>query len=236
MRSNPILAILLCLASGAAADRRRALIMKQTVAAAVGGAAFSDDFNRTDSDSLGANWTEAGNDAKIAGNQFVTVTGGFASVVAIYSGTACNTLSQYVKTTMSDGGGINICSYYFRFTDASTEHYEVRLDANNSLFRWFHWDQIGGTATEIASVAHSFSFPLTVGIMVYGTGNDTVVDVWVGPTGLPTGDGNWNGDNTPSYSLTTDPGNPVDTGSKVGIGGQTNVEVIHDDFFGGDVP
>lgn len=72
-------------------------------AAGGGGAAFSDDFNRADSTSLGANWTEQTSDIEIFSNTFRIVSGSFVNTVAIFN-TATTTVNQYAQFSVTADG------------------------------------------------------------------------------------------------------------------------------------
>lgn len=225
------------------ASRRRLLLEKanereQSAGGGGGGASFSDDFNRADSASLGANWTEAQGDAKILSNAYTSVTGSFGQIVSIYSGAACTTTDQYVRATLAQfPASSQIHSIFLRYTDASTEFYEIQISSFGNTIKWMHWTAIAGTQTEIASQSYTPTYPVTaLGVTISGTGNSTVINVWTDASGLPTGDGNWNGDTSPNFTFTDNPANPVDAGNYVGIGGLTSTEFYFDDFAGGDTP
>lgn len=202
-----------------------------------GAQAFSDDFNRADADSLGANWTEFGPDTDIASNQASAPNSfGNESKGAAYTGTACSSVNQYVKITIPTD--VSKAGALLRYTDASTECYAVRMDLLNDIFTWDHLTSPAGTASQIG-----FSSTLTLGpgdvmgVTITGTGNSTVIRVWINPTGLPVSASNWDGDTTPDHSFTDDPADAVDTGNYVGIQGVWSGGVITwDNFFGGDIP
>jgi hypothetical protein len=204
-----------------------------------GPAAFSDDFNRADSDSLGANWTEAAGDADIFSNSYRISTGSFGVVTSVYN-TSTGSLTQYVLITMVTAG-TQYPWIVFRYTDASSPYYAFQLDGNNGNVSWYHYanaaassgTQIGADVT-LAGGAFSGQ---TLAMTITGTGAGTDIRLWKGVTGLPSAADTWNGDNTPDASwLATDPaGNAVDSGMLVGIGGQQGSADANrmDNFFGG---
>lgn len=202
-------------------------------------ASFSDDFNRADSDSLGANWTEAVGDADIFSNTLRLSTGSFGNIVAVYSGTACDGVDQYVKVALTNPQGFP--QIILRYTNASSELYVLELDASSDTVTWYHRATPDASGTQIGSpLSVAFTEADIIGVTITGTAANTDIRIWVNPTGLPTAADNWDGDTTPDGSwLTTDPGaNAVDQGTLVGIGGQQNLAdtVRLDDFFGGDIP
>ena len=69
--------------------------------------AYSDDFNRADSDSLGANWTELSGDTDISSNTALSITGGFTDNLYVYNSTV-DPGTQYQKFTWSYFGGTTI--------------------------------------------------------------------------------------------------------------------------------
>lgn len=201
-------------------------------------AAFSDDFDRVDSDSLGANWTEQVGDADIFSNTLRFSTGAFGDVLAVYSGTACADIQQYIKITIADTVWPQVV---FRYTNAASEFYLFEIDVSLDTITWYHVASAGGTKTQIGSaLSITIAANDILGFTVDGTGASTDIRVWINPTGLPTAADNWNGDTTPDGSwLTTDPGaNAVDQGTFLALACQQAVAdtVRVDAFFGGDLP
>lgn len=203
-------------------------------------ASFSDDFNRANSDSLGANWTEFAGDVDIASNEAVNpLSFGNDIQGAAYTGTACTTVDQFVKVTLSATSGANSSpGVVLRYTDASSPFYVVRFDSANNVMRWvYHSSAADVSGTIIDSAAFTVSFPLVVGVTIIGTGTSTVIRGWSGPTANAPGSSGttWDGAG-PTASITTDPSPAVNTGSYVGIGGSGALGLAWDNFFGGDVP
>ncbi len=202
-------------------------------------AAFSDNFNRADSDSLGANWTEAANDCDIVSNQASwPTTFDFSEKAAIYSGTACTTTTNYVKITL-DAVGVALPSVIFRYTNSSSAFYELYLDVTNQKLKWYHWTAVGGTQTLIngpAGASFTFTLPVTIGVTWTGAGNSTTVRTWLTPSAnAPTSATSWDG-GAATVVISDDPASAVDSGGYIGMGGVSNGTLLADDFFGGDVP
>lgn len=206
------------------------------------GASFSDDFNRTNADSLGGSWTEVTGDSDITSNAMSFAAGSFANHWATYSATATTTTSQYMKVTFA--AGIAASSYpqlIFRYANSGSEFYFLELDCDYNTFSWYHRSSASGSSTQIGGtgdVAGSCSSAV-FGITISGLGTATTVRIWLTPTGdAPSAADTWGGDNTPDISFTTDPGDPVDAGNTLGLGAQNASDniVVFDGFWGGDIP
>lgn len=210
------------------------------VAVAVG-SSFSDNFNRTDADSLGANWAEITSssfDIDIVSNAAnAPNTSSLDEKAAIYTGTALATAEQYIKITFGANPINSRPGVIFRATDGSSAYYEVRFDDANDQIQWNHLASGGGSETLIGFTLYTVTFPFTVGLTISGTGNSTVVRVWDAPTAnAPTSATSWDG-GAADFSLGDNPGSPVDAGAYVGIGGLgASGALIWDDLFGGDIP
>ena len=193
---------------------------------------FSDDFNRTDADSLGANWTEADGDIDIFSNTARLSEGGFGENYAIYTGTACATANQYVRITMAAEGGYP--SIPLRYTNSSSAFYVIEF--SNTTVDWYHKSAIGGTSTQInaSSGSISISSGSVLAMSISGTGTSTEVKVWINP-GSGIDPSTWG---AATITFTDNPASPVDTGSYVGIGGaQGSANTVqYDLFYGGDNP
>lgn len=237
-----IIALMFCVLPVMGQLRRTAFFPQRIGAAAAGGAAFSDDFNRADSDSLGANWTEADPDIDILNNNAQLVDGSFGGLFAIYTNTACSTVNQYVQINHAGTSESSYDQIPVRYTDASTEFYYFEFGV--ATIDWYHLTAIGGTATQINA---SSGTPTETGagavfsITITGTGDNTVVRIWTDSALLgttPVSADNWNGDTTPTATFTDNPANPVDAGSYVGIGGTQNIanDIEFNSFLGGDIP
>lgn len=203
-------------------------------------AAFSDNFNRADSDSMGSNWTEIASDVDIVSNEANAPNTffDFRHRAIAYTGTACNTVEQYVKVDLT-GAALQRPGIIFRYTDSSSAHYELQFDDNNDRIYWYRFASPGGSKAQIgSSVVYTFSFPITVGLTITGTGNSTTIRVWVSPpTNTPTSASDWGGDTTPDFTITDDPSTAVDTGNYVGLGGDDSSggALSYDNFYGGDL-
>lgn len=205
--------------------------------AVASGVSFTDNFNRADSSSLGANWTEINGDLQIIGN---TLQNASVSVndSAVYN-TPVNTVNQYVKFKIIDDSSLRTCKAILRYTDASSPFYVVECDAQFDTVEWFRVATATfGTVASVQSVSQAITSGDTVGVVVSGTGTSTVVAFWLNPTGAaPTSATLWGGA-APTQTFTNDPANAVDTGSKVGVcinSGSAPGQKL-DDFSGGDVP
>lgn len=220
------------------------LVLKKPAGGGGSGASFSDDFNRANSDSLGASWTEVTGDTDITSNgmSFANSGGSYVNHWAVYSGTATTTVDQYVKVTFA--AGIAADTYpqvVFRYTDASSAFYFLELNCATNTWSWYRRSAAAGSSTQIGGtgdVAGSCS-SASFGITLAGTATATVFRIWLTPTGdAPSAADTWGGDNTPDISFTTDPADAVDAGNYVGLGAQnlTANIVVFDSFWGGDIP
>jgi len=198
-------------------------------------AAFSDDFDRADSDSLGPNWTEADGDADIHSNTLRLSEGGFGENFPIYTGEACTTVNQYVLFVLVNAAGYP--QIPLRYTNSSSPFYF--LEFSGSSVDWYHKSQIGGTSTQVNAVSGSISVTdgITLGMTVTGTGNSTEVKVWTSFSGgySPSDPTTWG---AATVTFTDNPASPVDTGGYVGLGGvQGSADTLRiNNFYGGDVP
>lgn len=204
-------------------------------AAAGGPAAFSDDFDRSDSDSLGANWTEAAGDADIAGNLYRLSTGSFGVITSVHN-TSTGSITQYVKATL--GTDPFYPWFVFRYTNSGSAYYVVQFDDATGTFDWQKFDNASDTSGDsigTGSITAGLMSSQTFGITIEGTGTSTVVRIWRNPTNLPTTASNWDGDTTPDATISNDPASPVDSGNFVGLGGQqssADTKTVNN-FFGG---
>jgi hypothetical protein len=198
-------------------------------------ATFSDAFGGTL-----ANWTSEAGSQSIVGGQLSMDTGGFGENWLIYTGTACDGLSQYLKATVVVGmdGGNNFPQFIFRFTNDASPFYSVDVhnDAgDDNDITWAVYPSVGGSSTEIQNAEATITNGDTVGVTVDGTGTDTVVNVWINPTGdAPTSASLWGGAG-PLVSFTNNPATAADTGTLLGLGAFHNDAVTFDNFFGGDI-
>lgn len=200
-------------------------------------ASFSDNFDRADGDSLGANWTEAAGDADIYSNTYRLSTGSYGVITSVHNtstGSGCT--SQYAVAA------VGVDSYYpwlvFRYTDSSSKYYVFQLDGNNAAVEWLKYDNAAdssGDSIETVDLGSAFSPGETLAITVEGTGDNTTIRLWRNVSGTPTSTTSWNGDTTPDGTMTGNPGaNAVDTGDKVGIGGQQgSTDLVRLDNFAG---
>lgn len=203
------------------------------------GQSFSDDFDRANGDSLGANWTEAAGDIDIASNQAAQQSGSFAKVLAIYSGQATDTAVQYCKVTVVTPGGNPYAEIVLRYTDSSSPYYTLGMSVSDDTVQWLHYANVAGSSTDVSSAsAMTFASTFTVGVTITGTGDSTIVRVWNAPTAdAPTSASSWDGE-AADVEFTDNPASPVNTGAYIGLEayGAAAADVAFNNFFGGDVP
>lgn len=206
------------------------------------GVSFSDDFNRADAATLGANWTVlAGNGMSVSNNQAIATEydSQYDKNAAVYN-TNTATVSQYAKVTINGGeaAGNGIYPQILLRVNGTNECYSIEIKPNENLIELQYYTNAAGSATVIASASTAIATNDTFAVTVSGTGNSTVWRVWINPTGLPTAADNWDGDTTPTATFTDDPAVAADTGLGVGLAVyvQLNVYCKLDDFFGGDIP
>lgn len=201
--------------------------------------AFSDDFNRADSSSLGSNWTEVVGGAVIGSNQLIVTSGSWNSNLVMWN-TPVGLTTQYQKATLILGSGDTLSTFVFRATSNTGQGYSISFDKAADIVSWYRYSNL---ATGAGSQQIGTNQALTVsngdimGVTLDGFGNNTVVRVWRNPSGLPLSAANWNGDTTPSITLTSNPTSPCDTGLLIGlygIGENTNGQAF-DNWFGGSL-
>lgn len=214
------------------------VVIKKKAGGGGGPVSFSDNFDRADSDSLGASWSEDQGDIDIATNRLRMAGGSFVYHWAIHA-TPTSTVNQYVKV-LSPTGNNQYAQVALRYTNSSSAFYFLELDVTSDSWEWFHMTNSNGTSTSIQKVTlGAGATNVAFGITITGTGASTVIRIWRNPTGnAPDSATSWGGNTSPSYTFTNDPGSPIDTGLKVGLGGQQSAAntVIWDDFYGGDIP
>jgi hypothetical protein len=195
------------------------------IPSAAGGAAFSDDFAGTGT--LGANWTvTTGTWGRVSGQCSLSSIGG---CLAGYTGTACTTLDQYVKATLSTISSSYPALVFRRENGTPTNNYYVYKDGLTIV-----WANDAGGSIQSASM--SLSNGDSLGITVTGTGSSTIVRVWKNPAAnTPTSLTVWGGA-SPDVTFTNNSSVASDSGTTVGLGGNNQSSLIYDDFFGGDVP
>jgi len=217
----------------------------RTVRAAAGGGggqAFSDDFNRANASSLGANWTANAGEIDIASNEAVPQTGSYGKDTCIYTNTACDTVNQYVRVTFATLAATSYAEIVFRFTDDSTHYYAIQLNDNDDTMWWQYLSNMADTSgTTIQSVTSvTIATGDIWGFTITGTGASTVIRAWRNPTATtPVSASEWDsGDTTPEVTFSNDPGgNAVDSGNYVGIEcfQNTGASTHYDNFYGGDL-
>ena len=204
--------------------------------------AISDNFNRTDAGSLGANWSEVvtqGSGFEISSNT-VRLTTGIGNVVAIHQ-TQTKTINQYSKFKILYKETDVVYGWVFRYLNSSSPFYLLELNGNApGTLIWYSCPDTGMAGSAIATTALAHSINDTIGVTIAGTGNDTVVRFWKNPTAnYPKSATEWDdGDTTPDVAITDNPATAADTGRYLGIdcNQYANNLFAIDDFFGGDAP
>lgn len=201
-------------------------------------ATLSDDFNRTDSASLGASWTEA-----VDGTDIYSNTAMFVGQDAInVHTTSCSDVNQYGKLSWTGASSTNSdqLRLYFRYTNSSSAFYSINFNLNGDTVSWLrHTGTSDLAGTSITSSAATIDDADTWGVTIDGTSTNTVVRCWKSPTGsAPNSATDWGGDTTPDVTFTTDPASPVDTGNLIGFGirSTNSYTVAADNWSGGDTP
>jgi len=215
-----------------ALPRCRSLLALCTLLTGQSVLAASDDFNRADGDSLGANWTEVNGDQDIVSNELSMISDDFIENVAIYSGASSGT-EQCVKAEWSGTqSGAIFPRFILRYTNSTTEFYSIEIDGDDGV-EWGHNTQVGGTGTAIQSAALAVAQGDVFAATITGSEDSTEVRVWKNPTGTCDSATSWGGDSSPDESFTNDPENPVDAGNFTGLGVFHNVGeggITFDDF------
>ncbi len=187
-------------------------------AGGVGGAqSFSDDFDRANSSSIGSDWTEINGDLEIISSQLTNVTANVWDAAVWNTATASGV--QYAKFTINDFNAATKGWFaVLRYTDASSPFYIVGVDRNDTTIAWRRVASATfGTIDNIDATSQSFPSGDTLGIVITGTADATVVKFWMNPTAAaPTSDSLWDG-NAPTGTMTGNPAAPVDSGNKVGV-------------------
>lgn len=186
---------------------------------------FSDDF----SGSL-SNWTTDAGSWSIISSFLAQLSGSF-TVDKIHYNTACGTNNQYAKFSLTSAGG-GWTGPRFRVTGTTGYMTEFRVSNDDAI-----WLDTNGTEIQAGTLTGIVDGSV-IGVTIEGSGNSTVLRIWLNPTGLPTSTSNWNGDSTPDLSFTNNPAVATDSGSFIGFNGRSaggEGEFV-DDFFGGDCP
>jgi hypothetical protein len=172
---------------------------------------------------------------EIQSNQLSEVSGlRYQNAQLLWSG-ATSTLNQFGRFQITSRGD-NSQGFIFRSPATNGvvgPHYEVHVAGSD--VRWEYVEDASfvnrpDTCTLSSSVQDGDWF----GAMITGTGNGTVVEVFVSATELDPDPNNW----PPSdCSLTGDPATPVDTGNRVGVRSYTlrqTLDTFIDDVCVGD--
>lgn len=85
----------------------------------------------------------------------------------------------------------------------------------------------------------SFARAATLNLSWTGTGDSTVIRVWRAPTAnTPASYDHWDAADSPTITFTANPGTPVDSGARIGIGGYEDAanQISFNNAFWGDAP
>ena len=193
-------------------------------------ASICDGFDRAGPD-LGTDWEVKTPDFEIWQSQLTEVSGlRYQNAQALWSG-ATNTLNQFGRFQITSGGD-NSQGLIFRSpatNGAVGPHYEVHV--SGSGVKWeYALDASFVNRPDTCTLSSSVQNGDWFGATITGTGNDTVVEVFVSETELDSDPDNWP---SPSCTLTGDPAIPVDTGNRVGVRSYTSKQTL--DTFMDDV-
>jgi len=196
---------------------------------------FSDDFNRSNNSTVGNGWSEYDSTWSISSN---TVTYGSSDTGFLVNGTALSGTTQYARlklSTMVSGKNQGI---FLRGTESGDYFYIIWADRTYTM-----WGDASGNV-QINNGGISWSSGDVIGVIVKGSGNDTVVSLWKNPTNtVPYSGGGactdtakpcWdNAGDTPDLQLTNNPTSPANTGTYNGIV-HYGTGLYSDDFYVGD--
>lgn len=200
------------------------------------GVSFTDDFNRADAATLGANWTVLSGTISNQVNKASSATLNYTNMAVVYV-TNTGSAVQYAKITI-DGtarAGRGIYPKLILRANGTNEQYDVQFHVNEDLVKWNYLTNAAGNSTQIASVSQTVDETDTWGATVTGTSTSTTVRAWRNPTGVPTAADNWDGDTTPDVTFTDDPAVECNDGFGVGFGGAASdaADLRWEDFAGG---
>jgi hypothetical protein len=188
---------------------------------------------------VNSNWTNIGTDnIEVQSNKASSpTTFGFDERASYYDTTPCTTASQYIKVTI-DGPGTGDGAGVILRHALSGEFYQVQFDDDDERILWKYFPTVGGTAVTVQNLTSvTVTYPLTVGVVVTGTGNGTEIRVWISPTAdAPTSASSWDGAG-PTHTLDANPSTAADSGLYLGIGinnTSSGTAATWDNFFGGD--
>jgi hypothetical protein len=183
------------------------------------GVTITDDFDRADSATLGANWTISVGSIGITNNQAIQITEGYGQILAKCA-TETSSVTQYGKVTLdgSQALGSGIYPQILLRVNGTAECYAVEARPNEDQIVWLvYTNTTGGNATTIASAAATVATNSTWGATISGTGTSTTIRVWIDPTNTPATADSWDGDATPTVTFTDNPANEANTGKGVGV-------------------
>jgi len=195
-----------------------------------------DDFNRTGPD-LGPDWEVKTPDFEIQLQQMAEVSGlAFQYAQVLWSGTT-NTLNQFGRFQMTNPHD-NWQGVIFRSSATTGDvgpHYQVHL--SGSQVNWeYAVDATFINRPDTCTLSSPVQDGDWFGATITGTGNDTVVEVFISTAELGPDPNGWP---LPVCSLTGNPSPAVDAGNRVGIRSYTSSgiqDTFMDDVCLGDSP
>jgi len=186
---------------------------------------------------LGSDWDVKNPDFEVQSFQLAEVSGGVKQTAQVLWTGMTNTLNQYGRFQIT-GRGDNSQGLIFRSTpdngDAGS-HYEVHV--SGSEVRWeYVEDATFVDRPDMCTLASSVQDGNWFGATIEGTGDDTVVKVFVSAAELGPDPNTWP---AAECELTGNPLNPVDAGNRVGARSYTSnqtLDTFMDDLCVGDSP
>ena len=215
-----------------------ALALGELVDKQISMAAYSDDFNRANSSTLGSSWNENVSGVSILDNALGFIsTGAYSSAVWTQPvPISC----QYQKAMVSWTAGKDcLIGMLFRCSNTTSGScYKIVFETATDTV---YWDSVPNmtspsSSTSIGTASLTIAPGNTIGITLELLGNNTIVRIWLNPTGLPTRANNWNGDTTPNLTMTQNPATPRDAGTFLGLIGaplEADADLEWDDWYGG---
>lgn len=134
---------------------------------------FTDDFNRSDNDSLGANWTEQTGDIDIESNAAHHQGGGLSRAIVSSSPSVANGVLS--ATLDPEGSSFSNCALYFRYTD-SNNYYKLTYnsDVGGSNIDLLLESYVSGSGSTVATGALN-GFNTSKDIVITFSGTSIVV-------------------------------------------------------------
>lgn len=113
--------------------------------------AIFDNFNRSDGDSLGSNWTEVSGDMDIASNKFSSANSGYALWTGEWPGAGANYFMEAVANLGGSVGGVHMIA---RYVDSSNYYY-VHLNTFSQTI--YLRKKVAGSDTDLGTFNGGYS-------------------------------------------------------------------------------